>query len=448
MTENSRKRRIYTVSELTVNIKVLLEENYPFIWIYGEISNYRVPGSGHYYFTLKDEAAQINAVMFRNQNRNLKFAPENGMSITGLGRISVFEPRGTYQIILEYLEPAGLGAIQMAFEQLRSRLSAEGLFDEKHKKPLPYLPKKISVITSPTGAVIHDILKIINRRFPTVHIQIIPVRVQGDGADREIVSGLELLNASGDADVAILARGGGSIEDFHAFNSEIVARAIFSSKIPLISAIGHETDFTIADFIADFRAPTPSAAAELVVPLKDDLGKTCYELSMDLKISFFRKIEHLQNRLNEMTKRLVSPKKYIEGSKLKLDDLLYRLSRTFTGTVDQNRERLMWRTDKLKSNNPLTRLKKANDLLEQITYKLFILIKIHTDNNRSILRETTSRLRDLSPVAILSRGYSITRTHPGAEVVTDAGSVFSGQHLEVMLAKGTLYVTVKSTKEI
>ena len=200
-------RLIFTVSDLTINIKSLLEESFPFVWICGEISNFRIPVSGHFYFTLKDEDAQISAVMFKGQNRKLTFEPENGISVTGLGRISVYEPRGTYQIIFEYLEPEGIGAIQLAFEQLKTRLSEEGLFEEKHKKPLPFLPRKISIITSPTGAVVHDILKIINRRYPNVYIEIIPIKVQGFGAEQEIVSSLEILNARSDSDVAILARG-------------------------------------------------------------------------------------------------------------------------------------------------------------------------------------------------------------------------------------------------
>ena len=266
---NTDQHRIYTVSELTSDLKDILEKTYPFIWIFGEISNFNVPVSGHFYFTVKDEHAQINAVMFRNQNRNLKFKPEDGISITGLGRITVYEPRGTYQIIFEYLEPKGTGAIQLAFEQLKKRLADEGLFDEKHKKPLPFLPGKISIITSPTGAVVHDILKIIDRRFSNLHLEIVPVKVQGYGAEDEIISAIEMINARCDSDVAILARGGGSLEDFHAFNSEAVARAVFASKIPIISAVGHETDFSITDFVADFRAPTPSAAAELGSSFKE-----------------------------------------------------------------------------------------------------------------------------------------------------------------------------------
>ena len=275
-------RRILTVSELTGQIKSLLENSFAFVWVCGEISNFRTPGSGHYYFTLKDASAQVAAVMFRNQNRQLKFLPADGMSIVGLGRISVYEPRGSYQIILEYVEPAGVGALQVAFERLKQRLAVAGYFDEHHKQRLPFLPHKISVITSPTGAVVHDIITVASRRFPNMPLQIVPVKVQGVGSEDEIASALELVNRRSDADVIILARGGGSLEDLQAFNSERVAMAIFTSRIPVVSAVGHETDVTIADFIADVRAPTPSAAAELVVPDKNELARRCIEIESKL----------------------------------------------------------------------------------------------------------------------------------------------------------------------
>ncbi len=254
-------RRVYAVSELTSKVKGLLEEKFSFIWITGEISNFRVPASGHYYFLLKDEKSRINALMFRPQIQNLTFEPGDGMQIIGLGRLSVYSPQGTYQIILEYIEPKGVGALRIAFEQLKKHLFKEGLFDEQYKKSLPFLPKKISIVTSPTGAVVHDIIHIVDRRFPNVHIEIVPAKVQGEGAEDEIISGINLVNTRNDTDVAIIARGGGSLEDLNAFNSEAVARAIFASEIPVISAVGHETDFTIADFVSDLRAPTPSAAA-------------------------------------------------------------------------------------------------------------------------------------------------------------------------------------------
>ncbi len=437
------KRHIYTVSELTAKIKVLLEDSFPFIWICGEISNLRIPTSGHFYFTLKDKKAQINAVMFRGQNRNLRFMPENGMSVTGIGRVSVYEPRGNYQIILEYLEPEGRGAIQLAFEQLKERLTAEGLFDEKHKKPLPFLPRKISIITSPTGAVVHDILKIINRRFPNIHIEIIPVKVQGDGSEMEIVSGLETINDRSDSDVVILARGGGSLEDFHAFNSEDVAKAIFASKIPIISAVGHETDFSIADFVADLRAPTPSAAAELVVPLKFDLFKKKAELTNTLTIRISRYIENLQILVKAMSNRLVDPNKRIGDLRLRTDDLLSRLIRTFKKNIIQQHERLEWRFDKLNSHNPLIYIKKANEQLDQNCNNLFTYIRIILNKKQFLLRELDARLNALSPNAILDRGYSITRTIPEAVIVRNPRQVDIGQDLEVMVAKGSLICRVK-----
>jgi exodeoxyribonuclease VII large subunit len=437
------QRRIHTVSELTAKVKVLLEDNFPFIWICGEISNFRVPASGHFYFTLKDEKAQINTVMFRSQNRNLKFEPEDGMSVTGLGRISLYEPRGTYQIILEYIEPEGTGAIQLAFEQLKARLSAEGLFDEKHKKPLPFLPRKISIITSPTGAVVHDILKIINRRFSNIHIEIIPVKVQGSGAESEIVSGLDMINTRSDSDVTILSRGGGSLEDLHAFNSEDVARAIFSSKIPIISAVGHETDFTIADFVADLRAPTPSAAAELAVPHKIDLSRRVAELTTTLTVRFSRYIKHLQTFANEHSNRLISPNNKIEDLKLRTDDLFARLIRTFKNSFVQQQERLGWRFDRLNTHNPLIHMRKAHEKLDQIHNNILTYQKIYLNNKRSFLRELNARLNALSPNAILSRGYSITRTMPDQIVVRDPQQVNIEQDLEIMVAKGSLICRVK-----
>lgn len=437
------QRRIHTVSELTAKVKVLLEDNFPFIWICGEISNFRVPASGHFYFTLKDEKAQINTVMFRSQNRNLKFEPEDGMSVTGLGRISLYEPRGTYQIILEYIEPEGTGAIQLAFEQLKARLSAEGLFDEKHKKPLPFLPRKISIITSPTGAVVHDILKIINRRFSNIHIEIIPVKVQGSGAESEIVSGLDMINTRSDSDVTILSRGGGSLEDLHAFNSEDVARAIFSSKIPIISAVGHETDFTIADFVADLRAPTPSAAAELAVPHKIDLSRRVAELTTTLTVRFSRYIKHLQTFANEHSNRLISPNNKIEDLKLRTDDLFARLIRTFKNSFVQQQERLGWRFDRLNTHNPLIHMRKAHEKLDQIHNNILTYQKIYLNNKQSFLRELNARLNALSPNAILSRGYSITRTMPDQIVVRDPQQVNIEQDLEIMVAKGSLICRVK-----
>ncbi len=288
---SSHSRNILSVAQLTNRIKSLLEKSFPFVWISGELSNFRVPSSGHFYFTLKDSTSQIAAVMFKGQNRNLKFLPEHGMQVVGFGRIGLYEPRGSYQIILEHLEPEGVGALQIAFEQLKTRLDQEGLFSAENKQPLPALPGNISLITSPTGAVVHDILTILDRRFPDMRVEIVPVKVQGDDAAGEIVEAFGIIEERDTADLVILARGGGSMEDLQAFNDEAVARAVFACRRPVISAIGHETDFTITDFVADFRAPTPSAAAELAVPLKKDLVDIIdtYKLNLQKLMSYIHK---------------------------------------------------------------------------------------------------------------------------------------------------------------
>ncbi|MBS3733166.1 MAG: exodeoxyribonuclease VII large subunit, partial [Desulfobacterales bacterium] len=316
----STERKIFSVSELTARIKALLETSYPFVWISGEISNIRVPASGHYYFTLKDPEARIQAVMFRGQNRNLKFMPEDGMTVTGFGRVSVYAPRGNYQVILEYLEPSGAGALQAAFEQLKAKLADEGLFDEQYKKKIPFLPAKVAVISSATGSVVHDILRVMHRRFPNMPVVIIPAAVQGDEAVAQLTAAFRLADAHADADVVIVARGGGSLEDLAAFNFEGVARAIFASRVPVISAVGHETDFTIADFVADLRAPTPSAAAELAVPVKADVLYTlrAYTRRMHARIS--RQIQEQRRYLEKLGRRMVHPRRRLDDLRLRLDE--------------------------------------------------------------------------------------------------------------------------------
>jgi exodeoxyribonuclease VII large subunit len=437
------RSKIYTVSELNADIKSLLEEQFPFVWIVGEISNFRIPVSGHFYLTLKDEASQLNAVMFRGQQRQLKFQPEDGMRITGLGRISVYEPRGTYQILLEYMEPAGIGALQIAYEKLKARLAEQGYFDEKYKKSLPFLPKTIALITSPTGAVVHDILNIIERRFANVHVQILPVKVQGDGAEAEIVAALELLSQRDGIDVAILARGGGSLEDLQAFNTEGVANAIFASAIPIVSAIGHETDYTIADFVADLRAPTPSAAAELVVPEKTELIRRMRDININIKYRILNIIERLRISLNDAARRLVDPKRQIQDWRLRLDDFSARLGRQVANLLVRRRERLMWWTDRIQVHSPLTQINNFNVILDQNLNNILKLLKKIKSEKLAALRETTARLEALSPIAILDRGYSITRTIPDAKVVRDPKFVSIDQDLSVMVAKGTLTCRVK-----
>ena len=436
------QRHILTVSELTSQIKSQLETTFPFVWITGEISNFRVPVSGHFYFSLKDSRSQISAVMFRGQNSQLKFDPEDGMQINGIGRIGLYEPRGTYQIILEYMEPSGVGALQVAFEQLKQKLSSEGLFNDEHKQPIPFLPHKICVITSTTGSVIHDIIRVLNRRFANIPLEIIPAKVQGNDAEKELIAAIRLLNQRDDADVAILARGGGSLEDLQPFNTEGLAREIFASRIPIISAVGHETDYTLADFVADLRVPTPSAAAEIAVPLKSDLEAQCLHLQKKLAISFSNYLRFLKTYLREFSKRLVDPRKRIQDLRLRTDDLSGRLLRAYRQNIRQRRERLLWRLEKLQTFSPAARLPHLKSKHDQLHHNLLASIHIYIKDKRNELYTSQSRLTALSPMAILERGYSITRSLPDAQLVRDAESVVSGDRLQILLGVGSLEAQV------
>ena len=443
MSISSSPKHIYTVSELTLELKNLLEEKYPFIWIYGEVSNFRKPASGHFYFTLKDEKAQISAVMFRAQQMGIKFLPENGMEITGMGRISLYEARGSYQVILEYVEPRGIGALQKAFEQLKSKLSDEGLFDPRHKKEIGFLPSNIALITSPSGAVIHDILNIACRRFENVRIKIFPVKVQGDGAVEQIVEAIENVNHQKNIDVAILARGGGSLEDLHAFNSEKVARAIFASHVPIVSAVGHETDYTIADFAADLRAPTPSAAAELIIPVKKELKASCRQLLRALHLNMLGTIENRRLQFYRIREKLVHPGKRVQDHLLRMDDLYFRMARLVKNNLKRHREWLNWQNKRLWLNNPLKSIEKMSITSEQLKYRLRLSFKIYLDDKKSGMEKVASKFSALNPSAILARGYSITRTLPERSIVRDSGSVPLDQQLEITLGKGSLTCRVE-----
>jgi len=441
----STQKQILTVSELTAQIKSHLETRFPFVWITGEISNFRVPVSGHFYFSLKDTKAQINTVMFRGQNNQLKFEPEDGMQINGIGRISLYEPRGTYQIILEYMEPGGVGALQVAFEQLKQKLASEGLFKDEYKLAIPFLPHKIGVITSLTGSVIHDILRVLNRRFANIPVEIVPAKVQGNDAQKELVEAIRLLNEHSDADVIILARGGGSLEDLQPFNTEALARAIFASKIPIISAVGHETDFTLADFVADLRVPTPSAAAEIVAPLKIDLQRQCLERQKKLMSTFSNYLRFLRTYLGEFSRRLIDPRKKIQDLRIRTDDLSARLIRSCGQNMRQRRERLYWRLEKLQTFSPATRLPFLKSKHEQLNHNLLSSFNIYINDKTNHLYANRSKLSALSPMAILERGYSITRSLSDAQVVRDAETVSPGDRLQILLGHGSLEADVTRT---
>jgi len=444
---SSQNRQILTVSQLTTRIKSLLEKSFPFVWLTGEISNFRVPASGHFYFTLKDSHSQIQAVMFKGQNRLLKFEPEHGMQMLGFGRISLYEPRGSYQVILEHMEPEGVGALQIAFEQLKTRLEAEGLFRDEHKQPLPTLPRHIAVITSPTGAVVHDLLTILSRRYPNLEVDIHPVKVQGDASETQIVEAFDNAAKRGFAELVILARGGGSLEDLQAFNSEPVARAIFDCPLPVISAIGHETDYTIADFVADLRAPTPSAAAELAVPVKSELVDLIVQYRQVLSRLMLQAIELRTQRLQDLHKRLKDPGRVIQDARMRVDDYTDRLARVFSARLALSREKLARRQDNLARLGPQHQLGQFKAKLEQYKYNLKLYIDIVLKENGSLHRETAARLNTLDPSATLKRGYSITRIRENGNIVMDPEMVVDGQMLDITVAQGTLVARADKEKK-
>lgn len=395
------ERRILTVSDLTGLIKSALEESFYDIWMEGEISNLRIPTSGHVYLTLKDKASQIRAVIFKSSARNIKFELKDGMHIICHGKITVYDVRGEYQIVIDTVEPQGIGALQLAFEQLKEKLFKEGLFDAKRKRPIPLLPGKIGIITSPTGAAIRDMLNIINRRFANVHIIINPVPVQGEGAGIEIARAIEEMNGFEDIDVVIVGRGGGSLEDLWAFNEEVVARAIYNSRIPVISAVGHEIDFTISDFVADLRAPTPSAAAELVVKNKQDLMES---------------LSHIFSRLKNGIKTLFDAKRSVLREEIRA------------------------------MKDPATRINEYIQRIDDLSIRLSGGIGRYLDGLKKQAEAAAGKLNALSPLATLSRGYSIAMKLPEMQIIKDAKDIQKGDEVNIRLHKGEIICVVAKSK--
>lgn len=437
------RKEIYSVSSLTSDIKALLENRFPYIWIYGEISNLRIPSSGHCYFTLKDRSTQISGVIFRGQASRLKFRLEDGQTITGLGRVSLYEPRGTYQIIFEYMEPKGAGALQLAFEQLKRKLSSEGLFDADQKKPLPRFPRRIALVTSPTGAVIHDMLTVFRLRYPNVELLVVPVRVQGEQAVRDISSALSCLNRHMAVDLIIVARGGGSLEDLAPFNSEEVARAIHTSILPIISAVGHETDYTIADFTADMRAPTPTAAASLAVPEKKRLEEEVSLLKARLCLALERRLKDGRLCLTALSRRLVDPRKKIYDHRLRVDELTQRMARAMRRDVKSRRTSHLLRCNRLINSSPLVAVEMGHRETEGLSRRLGFAMDRLVSRKRETLVRLEGKLNALSPQLVLDRGYSIVRDSKNGEVITRASQVEIGSLLDVVLADGFLRAVVK-----
>lgn len=428
---------IFTVSELNRHIRDAIEPLYADIWVEGELSNLRAPASGHWYFTLKESGSQIRAVMFRTARRLVRFAPEDGLQVVCRGRITVYEPRGEYQIVVGAMEPRGLGALQLAFEQLKQRLHQEGLFDSRHKKSLPRLPARIVVITSPTGAAVRDIVQVTHRRFPNVGILVIPVTVQGDSAPAEIAAALRLASDHCLGDVVILGRGGGSLEDLMAFNTECVARAIFASKLPVISAVGHEIDVTIADFVADQRAPTPSAAAELAVPDQRELHRHLQILTRGLCSRMRQCTGYRMSRLASLSATLPDPRRLLTALQLRHGEAHARLVRA-PALLLQTRWRALRSTRALlDANAPHTLIAAARARVAAAHKSLVHNLVLHKNRQYGILHILSGRLNALSPLQVLARGYSITRRLPSREPVTEAASLSPGDSVSIRFYRGS-----------
>jgi len=438
-----KERRVLTVSALTALVRGVLEENFDQVWVEGEISNFASPQSGHCYFTLKDAGAQLRVVMFRGAARALKFTPRDGMRVLVRGRITLFEPRGEYQLVAEYLEPQGIGGLQLAFIQLKERLAKEGLFSEAHKKEIPKLPQRIGVVTSPTGAAIRDILTVLTRRFANLEILISPVRVQGEGAALEIAGAINDLNRLGGVDVMIVGRGGGSLEDLWAFNEEVVARAIHRSAVPVISAVGHEVDFTIADFVADLRAATPSAAAELVVRSKKELTAELDALTHRLDICQLRCLDGWRAGVLALSRALADPSRVLGHLSQRVDSLDWRLRREADLLVGGYGERVATLSARLSRQSPALTLSRTAERLQTLSLRLDHAVARRLSGAAESLKVASGTLNAVSPLAVLARGYSITRKLPGRSVVRDSREIAPGDRLELSLAAGSALCRVE-----
>jgi exodeoxyribonuclease VII large subunit len=439
---------ILTVSQLNDNIKTFLEEAFGSLWVEGEVSNLRRPQSGHVYFTLKDDKSQIRAVYFRQYGtRAVKFELEDGMKILCRARLSAYPPRGEYQLIVESVEPQGVGALQKAFEQLKARLAAEGIFDKSHKKALPFLPHRIGVVTSPTGAVVRDILNITRRRFPSVDILIAPTRVQGNEAAGEIISALRNLHAYGKVDIIIIARGGGSLEDLAPFNDEALAREIFRSSIPIVSAVGHETDFTICDFVADLRAPTPSAAAELAVPQRTELQENLYNLRQRLSVAQRRHLDDQKGRLAALQARFKDPRRFLVDFSIHLDDLRERIQRSFAQRTQLMNSKLQHLELGLQNQNPGKLVREKRSFLNNIEKDIMSGWNRYLRDRDVRLKKNAALLASLNPLAVLLRGYSIMRRLSNGEIVRQARELTLDERVSIQLACGGIQARVEKIQE-
>jgi len=445
---NERQQRdIYSVTRLNREVRTVLETGFPLVWLEGELSNLACPASGHWYFSLKDSNAQVRCAMFRTRNRLLRFAPRNGMQVIVRAKIGLYEPRGEFQVLIEHMEEAGEGALRQQFEQLKNKLNAEGLFSSNLKKELPTIPNRIGVITSPTGAAIHDVLSTLKRRFASLDVVIYPVSVQGKLAATDIVKMIELANKRNECDVLLLTRGGGSLEDLWSFNEEIVAHAIYNSRIPIISAVGHDIDFTISDFVADVRAATPTAAAELVSPDVTHWVQQINALHKRIHQLTLNTIQNNYSSLKQLSRRLIHPSHYIEQTSQSIDEYIYRLQRSITAKITTSKLKVDNLNSLCKAQNPIYKINAKQEFTKQLLQRLTIKQQKKINDLKQRFIKNASTLDAVSPLATLNRGYAYVTSTKTHHLINDIKSIKKGDEINTSLANGTFTSTVTKIEQ-
>ena len=449
MVENQldNTQEIISVSEINKRAKSILEENFPFVWIQGEVSNFFSAASGHWYFSLKDESSEIRCAMFTNKNHHITFEPKDGDHLVLNGTLSIFEGRGQYQIIVEHIELAGEGALLKAFEELKKKLQLEGLFDDSIKRQLPAYPKNIAVVTSPDGAVIQDIINVLDRRSPFLDLTVVPTLVQGEKAAPLICDALNKVGKLKKVDVVILARGGGSIEDLWAFNNEEVARAIVNCPTPIISAVGHETDFTISDFVSDLRAPTPSIAAEIISQPYSELIETLEGYQNYISRSVISQIDLQRTQITNLIKRIRHPGDKLREISQKLDYVETALIQNINQEISFKKNGLNLKDLSLQQNSPQNKIKEAKVYLQNSSKDLLKALKLEIERKSTVLAEIVATLQAVSPLSVLSRGYSIISTEPDGKILSSSNQVEIGQTISAILSKGSIKAEIKSKDE-
>ncbi len=446
MTEHTNNeddlQNTFSVSELNRKVKSLLEIHFPLIWVEGEVSNISKPASGHWYFTLKDTGAQVSCAMFKRRNAAVPFKPNAGDHLKLRARVSLYEGRGDYQLIVEHMEQAGFGLLQKRYEELKAKLQSEGLFDDNKKKTLPKQVSHLAVVTSPTGAAIRDVLSVLERRFPALPITIIPSPVQGDDAPEQLVNALTKADKEKRFDTILLCRGGGSIEDLWSFNSEALARSIAKCNTPIVSAVGHEIDFTISDFVADLRAPTPSAAAELISGDSEELVQLYTRLQTQIQRAISRRIKHAADKLVFLRRQLKHPRDKLEQWHQRLDHIETRLTHALTRRIEGKSQRYALIEHRLSSANPITDIKRKQRDISDLTLKLNQQIRKLFDDKQLRFKHLVSQLDLVSPIATINRGYSIARDSEN-HVLHSIDKVNVGDEISVRISDGTLISTVK-----